>query len=147
MLFPLVQRAARGIRIHLASIRITYYNRAIGTTQRGPNHIRTGIWHRAVVYNDGAADRIAEVCGLIGHDVVDGVVLAVGRGVANGEFVHEDPLVERRDVGYDCHAGAREVFVVGDVVYDWPPGFQVGGGLVGELLAVEGVALVGVVGY
>ena len=59
----------------------------------------------------------------------------------------EDPLVERRDVSYDCHARASEVLVVDDVVDDGAPGAEVGAGLVGELLAVEGVALVGVVGY
>ena len=61
--------------------------------------------------------------------------------------MNEDPLVERRDVRYNCHARAGEVLVVDDVVYDGAPGAQVGAGLVGELLAVEGIALVGVVGY
>jgi hypothetical protein len=70
----------------------------------------------------------------------------VGRGVADGEFVDEDPFLDGRDVCYDGHAGAGDVLLVGDVVDDGAPGFQVSGGLVGELLAVLGVALVGVVG-
>jgi hypothetical protein len=56
--------------------------------------------------------------------------------------VHEDPLVQRWDVSYYRHAGAGEVLVVGYVVYDGAPGFEVGGGLVGEFLAVQRVALV-----
>jgi len=147
MLLPLINRTARGIRVYLASIRITHYDCAIGAAERGPDDVGGGVWHCAVVHDDGSTDGVTEVCGLIGHDVVDGVVLAVGRGVSDGEFVHQDPLVERRDVGYDCHARAREVLVVDDIVYDRPPGAEVGAGLVGELLAVEGIALVGVVGY
>ncbi len=56
--------------------------------------------------------------------------------------MHEDPLVQRWDVSYYRHAGAGEVLVVGYVVYDGAPGFEVGGGLVGEFLAVQRVALV-----
>ena len=61
--------------------------------------------------------------------------------------MHEDPFFRGADVVYDCHAGALCVEVVGDVVDGCGPGFEVRGCLVGELLAVFGVALVGVVDY
>jgi hypothetical protein len=70
----------------------------------------------------------------------------VGGGIADGELVDEDPFFDGRDVGYYRHAGAGDVLVVGYVVDDGAPGFEVAGFLVGELLAVFGVALVRVVG-
>jgi hypothetical protein len=60
--------------------------------------------------------------------------------------VDEDPFLEGLDVVDYRHSGARFVKVVGHVVDDWTPVDQVAGGLVGEFLAVERVALVGVVG-
>ena len=65
----------------------------------------------------------------------------LGRAV---EFVRHDVLSRRqfRDRG---HAGSEGVVGVGDVVDGGGPGVEVGAGLVDELLAVEGVALVRVV--
>lgn len=61
--------------------------------------------------------------------------------------MHENPFLHGRDVGDDRHARASKVFIVGYVVDDRAPVLQVPGSLVGEFLAVERVALVGVVGY
>ena len=61
--------------------------------------------------------------------------------------MHEDPFLHGWDVGDDCHARAGNVFIVGYVVDDRAPVLQILGGLMGEFLAVEWVALVGVVGY
>jgi hypothetical protein len=146
MFLPLIHIAAIPIRIHLRAIRIRHHNRAIRSAKRTPHNIRTGIRCRRVVNDDGAADVFSKVERRVGHDVVDGVVYAVGGRVADGQFVDEDPFVERRDEGDDGHSGPRNVLVVGDVVDDGAPGFEIGGGLVGEFLAVFGVALVGVVG-
>ena len=82
----------------------------------------------------------------VGYDVVDWVVDAVAGGVPDGALVHEDPLVDWRDVCDHGHAGAGLVEVVGYVVDDGAPRAEVGGLLVGELLTVQWVALVGVVG-
>jgi hypothetical protein len=146
MLFPLVHIAAVAVRVHLRPVGVTNDNGAVRAAERRPHHVGGRVGRGRVVDNDGAANVLAEVKGRVGHDVVDGIVDAVGRRVADGELVHEDPFLHGRDVRDDGHAGARDVLVVGDVVDDGAPSLEVGRGLVGELLAVQAVALVGVVG-
>jgi hypothetical protein len=67
-------------------------------------------------------------------------------GVTDGEFVHQDPFLEGWDVRDDGHAGTGEVLVIRNVVDNGAPGLQVSRCLMCELLAVFGIALVGVVG-
>jgi hypothetical protein len=59
--------------------------------------------------------------------------------------VDQDPLLERLDVVDDSHARTSLVQVVGDIIDDWAPIFQVAGRLVGELLTVLRIALIRVV--
>jgi hypothetical protein len=142
---PLVYVAAIPVGIDLRAIGVGYDDCAVGPAERTPHDVRTGVGCGRVVDDNGTADRVAEFEGRVGHYVVDGVVDAVRRRVADGELVHENPFLEGRDEGDDSHAWARNVLVVGDVVDDGAPGLEVGGCLVSELLAVLGVALVGVV--
>jgi len=50
---------------------------------------------------------------------VDGIHLAVGGGVADGGFVHENPFVDGLDVGDVGHSWAGFVGLEGDVVDYW----------------------------
>jgi hypothetical protein len=146
MFLPLINSTAIPIGVDLRTIRVGHNNSAVGTAERTPHDVRTGIGCGGVVDDNGAANRVSEFERRVGHYVVHGVVYAVRGGVANGEFVDENPLLKRRNEGDDCHARARNVLVVGDVVDDGTPGFEVRRSLMRELLAVLGVALVGIVG-
>lgn len=146
VLFPLIDVASIRIRIHLPPIGIRNHNGPVCATQRAPDNIRTCVWRGGVVDDDGAALFFPKLEGRVGHHVVYGVVDAVRGGVADGEFVDQNPLLEGWDVGDDGHARAGEVLVIRNVVDNGAPGLQVGRRLMGELLAVFGVALVGVVG-
>ena len=146
VLLPLINIPSIRIRIHLPSISVGDHNGPIRSAQRAPDNIGTRVWRRGVVDDDRTAFLFPKLQGRVGHHVVDGVVYAVGGGVADGQFVDEDPLLDGRDVRDDGHAGAGEVLVVRNVVDDGAPGLQVGRCLMGEFLAVFGVALVGVVG-
>ena len=145
MLLPLVDIPSKLVRIHLRIIRIRHDNRAVRAPHGTPNHIRTGIRRGLVVQHDRQPLRQTEVQRAVGEAVVHGVVDAVRGGVANGEFVHQDPFLDGGDVCDDGHARARDVQVVGDVVDGGVPVDEVFGDLVRELLPVQGVALVGVV--
>lgn len=131
---------------------ITDDNGPIDAARRAPHNIRARSWLHGAVDDDGVSAVVVELEGALREAVVHGVVLVrppvvaadeLG-GFGAGELVYEDPLLDGWDEGDDGHAGAIRVGPVGDVVDDGAPGEKVLGDLVGELLAVEGVALVGV---
>lgn len=146
MLLPLVHSTAMSVGVYLHSVCVRYHNRTLGPPNRAPDHVWTSIGHSAVVDDDGLADTFAEVQRGVGQDVVYGVIRAIGRGVANWQFVYEDPFLDRWNVLHDGHARAGNVLFVGYIVYDWAPIPEVGRCLVGKLLAVLRVALIRVVG-
>lgn len=147
MFFPLIDIAAETVGIDLRAIGIRHDDGAVWSTQWAPDYVRGGIGRGSVVNDDGATLFVAKLERRVGHYVVNRVVDTVGGGIANGKFVDENPFLHGRDICYDGHARARNIFVVGDVVDDGAPGFEVSGGLMGKLLAMFRVALVRVVSY
>jgi len=92
MFFPLILGAPMPIRVDLWTIRIRNNNRAVRAAKRGPHDIGTGVRCGGVINDDGATNGVSEVERRVGHDVVDGVVYTMGGGVADGEFVDENPF-------------------------------------------------------
>jgi len=142
---PLVHIATRPIRINHLVIRIRNYNRAVRSADGTPHHIRARVWCGSIVDNNRQTFRETEIQGGFCKSVVNRVIHPVRAGIAHGEFMHQNPLVDRRDVGYHGHPRSRDIQIVGHVVYDGTPGAEIGRHLVGEFLAVFGVALVGIV--
>ena len=73
------------------------------------------------------------------------IVYTIGRGVSDRKLVDQNPLLERLDVVDIGHAGTCLVKVVGDIIDDRPPVYQIARGLVSKLLTVQRIALVRVV--
>ena len=145
MHLPLVRVTTKAVGVDLAPISVRHHDGTVRPTSRRPDHIRRGIRRQLLVDNNRDPRSLVKLPRVVRDAVVDRVVDAVRARVANGELVHEDPLVDGFDLGHDRHAGASEVFVVADVVDDRAPVAQVLGPLMGELLAVLGVPLVRVV--
>jgi len=145
MKLPLVNSTTVLVREHLLVIGIRHNDRTKRTTDRAPDDIGRGVASGAVVDDDLRVLAEAHFERAVGDLVEDRVVLAVGGGVADRALVHEDPLLDRLDVGQDGHARAGFVEVVGDVFDDGTPVAEVVGDLVGKLLAVLWVALIRVV--
>ena len=135
-----------GVGEYLPPGRVRHYNSTVRPANWAPDYVGTSIGHSTIVDDNGSADALAEVQRRVSHDVVYGIVGAVGGGVANWQFVYEDPFLDRWDVCHNRHTRASKVFFVGYIVDNRAPGFQVGRRLVGKLLAVLGVTLIRVVG-
>jgi len=146
MQLPLIRISTALVRKDLRAVRVRNEDRAVLASERAPSNIRGSVRGGLIVDDERDIRVVAEGERGVGQDVVDGVVDAVRGGVADGGFVDEDPLVDWGDVLDVGHSWAGFVEGQGDVVDDWAPVVEVGGDLVGELLAVGGVALVGVVG-
>ena len=146
MQLPLIRISTALVGEHLRAVRVRDEDRAVLASQRAPSNIRGSVRGRLVIDDERDIRVVAEGERGVGQDVVDGVVDAVGGGVADGGFVDEDPFVDWGDVLDVGHSRAGLVEGQGDVVDDGAPIVEVGGDLVGELLAVGRVTLVGVVG-
>lgn len=109
--------------------------------------MRRGIRRDLSVNDNGDPRSRVKLCRLVGDVVVDRVVDAVGARVPDRQLVHQDPLVDGIDLGYDGHSRASELFVVPDIIDDGTPGAEVLGPLMGEFLSMLGVPLVRVVDY
>lgn len=138
--------AEHGIVEHTAEIRIADDDRAVRPSERRPNDVRAAARLKAAVGDDGSAHWVVgeELKRRLGDVVIDGVPGQTQRRSA-GVLVHEDPGVVRQVCDHG-HAGTIGVGGVCDVVGDGAPVHEVRGDLVDELLAVHGIALVGVEG-
>lgn len=147
MHLPLVRGPRKPVGIDLAPISVRDHDGAVGPACRRPDHIRRGIRRELSVNDNGDPRSRVKLCRLVGNVVVDRVVDAVGARVPDRQLVHQDPLVDGFDLGYDRHSRVSEVFVVPDVIDDGTPGVEVLGPLMGEFLSLLGVPLVRVVDY
>lgn len=112
---------------------------AVLAAERGPDDVGRADGAGAGAGDQGDARGRENVEGILGQAVVHAAA------IGTADLVGEDEVVVG-EFGDDGHAGARLISIwVVDIVDGIAPGLEVRSHLVGKLLAVLGVALVGVV--
>ena len=120
-------------------------NSPILASIRRPRYVRRGGWNGTVWGLDWKSDFVQKGEGRVADAIVGWEeIVGIGAGGSATVLVRHH-VAAVGDAGHGRHAGARGVGRVVYVVDCWVPGFQVGGGLVDKLLAVERTTLVGIV--
>lgn len=146
MELPLVGITASLIGEDTHVVGVGYDDGTVDTAKWTPYNIWRGVGRDLVVDDERDIRVETKFEWAIGQDIVDRIEYAKAGLVSDRSLVNENPFVDGLNMGDVGHARAGIVFGVSYIVDYRTPIDEVGGYLMAELLAMQRVPLVGIVG-